>query len=56
MDIDEPNWQEMDKAIETIDLAFENIGLLSDFVTREQMENLYLKLRKLALNHARISN
>lgn len=56
MEIDEPDWQEMDKAVETINSAFEDVGDLSDFASRHEMECLYIKLRKLALKHARISN
>ncbi|HBI1374422.1 hypothetical protein [Acinetobacter baumannii] len=49
----EPSWQEMDKAIRILENALDDIGYLP---TNATMEALYLELRKVALEHARISN
>lgn len=51
--VNEPSWQEMDKAIRILEDALDDIGYLP---TNAEMETIYLKLRKVALEHARISN
>ncbi|MCH7295445.1 hypothetical protein [Acinetobacter higginsii] len=48
-----PNWQEMDKAMSVLENALDDIGYLP---TRKTMEEIYLDLRKVALEHARIEN
>ena len=57
-----PNWQEMDKAISIIkrDLVY-RYAPLAEFdkdgtLTRTDLEDIYIKLRKVALEHARIEN
>lgn len=51
--INEPSWQEMDKGIQILENALDDIEY---HLTRAEIEAVYLKVRKVALEHARISN
>ncbi|MCA4303663.1 hypothetical protein LDX65_10345 [Acinetobacter baumannii] len=61
--VNEPSWQEMDKAISIIEHELELLVYRNSFSgyacflpNRAETERLYLELRKVFVEHARISN
>ncbi len=53
MEITDPDWQEMDKAVFILEKELSALGYLP---SRKESEEIYIQLRKLALDHARIEN
>lgn len=51
--VNEPSWQEMDKGVQALEGALDDIEY---HLTRAEIEAVYLKVRKVALENARISN
>lgn len=53
MEINEPDWQEMDKAKKAISSIIDGTGF---YLSDELKEEIFLQLRKLVLDHARIAD